>query len=108
MRISDWSSDVCSSDLVAIEAIGAWYDVFGYGALVQLGEGFTAAQAVLRRQIDERVTQGASAPGDVAQVESYIASANSRLANYRRSPANAPARFPQLNRPPAPRQEEPR
>src|SRR3546814_565426 len=86
----------------AIEAVGAWYDVFGYGALVQLGEGFTAAQAVLRRQIDERVTQGASAPGDVAQVESYIASANSRLANYRRSLANARARFAQLTGHPAP------
>src|SRR3546814_1978122 len=49
MRISDWSSDVCSSDL-----------------------------------------------------ESYIASANSRLANYRRSLANARARFAQLTGHPAP------
>src|SRR3546814_3239999 len=49
MRISDWSSDVCS-----------------------------------------------------AQVESYIASANSRLANYRRSLANARARFAQLTGHPAP------
>src|SRR3546814_15304062 len=58
--------------------------------------------AVLRRHIDERVTQGASAPGDVAQVESYIASVNSRLANYRRSLANARARFAQLTGHPAP------
>ncbi|MCM8732016.1 TolC family protein [Hephaestia sp. GCM10023244] len=91
-----------SASQVAIEAISAWYDVFGYGALVQLGEGFVDAQGVLREQIDERVAQGASAPGDVAQVESYIASANSQLAHYRRSLANARARFEQLTGQPAP------
>ncbi|HVJ00186.1 MAG TPA: TolC family protein [Sphingomonas sp.] len=91
-----------SASQVAIEAISAWYDVFGYGALVELGEGFVDAQVGLRKQLDERVAQGASAPGDVAQVESYIASANSRLADYRRSLANARARFEQLTGHPAP------
>jgi len=91
-----------SAAQVAIQAISAWYDVFGYGALVQLGEGFVAAQASLREQIQERIEQGASAPGDAAQVESYIAAANSRLAEYRRSLANARARFEQLTGHPAP------
>lgn len=91
-----------SAAQVAIQAISAWYDVFGYGALVQLGEGFVAAQASLRDQIEERIRQGASAPGDAAQVESYIAAANSRLADYRRSLANARARFEQLTGHPAP------
>src|SRR3546814_3913282 len=32
MRISDWSSDVCSSDLPANEASSTWYPIPGIGS----------------------------------------------------------------------------
>src|SRR3546814_4976851 len=56
MRISDWSSDVCSSDLIRVALVG--HD--------------RTAGGVLRRQRDEaefRAGEQRQVPGDAAQVE---------------------------------------
>src|SRR3546814_9436114 len=37
MRISDWSSDVCSSDLV--DNLGAWLDQAGFPDIMEGGKG---------------------------------------------------------------------
>ncbi|MDB5694914.1 MAG: TolC family protein [Sphingomonas bacterium] len=78
---------------VALDAIGAWYNVFGYRALVRLGEAFAADQADLRRAVDTRIAQGAAAAGDVAQVDSYRAAAEAQLVDFRRALAGAEARY---------------
>lgn len=102
-RIDAASAEVeQTSASIALQAIGAWYDVFGYRALVALGESFAASQRELNAAVDERVAQGVSAAGDAARVQSYIASAETRLAGYRRLLANAEARFEQLTGAPPP------
>lgn len=87
---------------IALRAIAAWYDVYGYRALVLLGEVYVANQSEVRGMIAERIRRGVSAPGDAAQVESYIASSNTQLADFRRSLANAEARYTQMVGTPAP------
>jgi adhesin transport system outer membrane protein len=91
-----------TSDRVALGAIGAWYDMFAYRALVLLTESFAANQRDLLSAVQERVGAGVSAPGDVARVESYIAAADTRLARFRRQLANAEARFAELSGTPVP------
>jgi adhesin transport system outer membrane protein len=91
-----------TSDRVALGAIAAWYDMFAYRALVILTESFAASQRDLLASVQERVREGVSAPGDVARVESYIASADTRLARFRRLLANAEARFGELSGTPVP------
>src|SRR3546814_15771116 len=56
MRISDWSSDVCSSDLLAVE-LGVAEEA-GTGAVLTVLRGFALAVEVL-------VTHPAGAAGDV-------------------------------------------
>ncbi|MGI4732981.1 MAG: TolC family protein [Janthinobacterium lividum] len=87
---------------LALRAVGAWYNVYGYRALVRLGEAFAVSQRDLRARIEQRVAQGAAAPGDVAQVDSYIASSDSQLADFRRSLANAEAQYATFIGTPAP------
>lgn len=90
------------ADQVALRAIAAWYDVFAYRALVELGAAFMENQQELRSAIQTRISQGVSAPGDLPRVESYIASADADLARYRRQLANAEARFEEFFGVPAP------
>lgn len=85
-----------TADEVALRAIVAWYDVFAYRSLVEISQAYAESQKDLREAVDERVRQGVSAAGDVAEVDSYIAVAGSRLANYRRQLANAEARYQEL------------
>jgi adhesin transport system outer membrane protein len=85
-----------SADRIALGTVAAWYDVFAYRALVILTEGFLRSQEELREAVEERIRQGVSAPGDTARVESYLASAQTRLAVFRRQLANAEARFTEL------------
>jgi len=82
-----------TADQVALNTIANWYDVVSYQALVAVGQEFASAQDSFRDAINERIRQGASAEGDLAQIESYIARANTRLAQFRRSAAQAEARF---------------
>ncbi|HEY0414263.1 MAG TPA: TolC family protein [Allosphingosinicella sp.] len=91
-----------SADSVALNTIAAWYDVFAYRALVALTENFVANQEELRSAVEERIRQGVSAQGDTARIESYLASAQTRLAGFRRQRANAEARFAQLTGAPPP------
>jgi adhesin transport system outer membrane protein len=81
------------TDQVALNTIANWYDVVTYQSLVAVSEQFASAQDSFRDAINERIRQGASAEGDLAQIESYIARANTRLAQFRRSSAQAEARF---------------
>jgi adhesin transport system outer membrane protein len=85
-----------SADRVALATVAAWYDVFAYRALVALSEAFVANQQQLRAAVEERIRQGVSAPGDTARVDSYLASAQTRLAGFRRLLANAEARYTEL------------
>jgi outer membrane protein, adhesin transport system len=91
-----------SADRVALATVAAWYDVFAYRALVALTESFVANQEELRAAVEERVRQGVSAPGDTARVDSYLASARTRLAAFRRQLANAEARYTELTGSPPP------
>lgn len=84
------------ADQIALAAIAAWYDVFAYRALVEISTSFIEEQQGLRRDVEERVRAGVSAEGDVAQVDSYIATANARLAEFGRGVANAEARYSEL------------
>jgi len=95
-----------ASDRVALGAIAAWYDMFAFRALVALTESFAASQRDLLASVRERVEQGVSAPGDVARVENYIASAETRLARFRRLLANAESRFAELSGAPLPGEVE--
>ena len=85
-----------SADRIALNTVASWYDVFAYRAMVALTESFVANQQELREAVEERVRQGVSAPGDTARVDSYLASAQTRLAGFRRQLANAEARFFEL------------
>jgi adhesin transport system outer membrane protein len=78
---------------VALRAVSAWYTVYGYRILVRLGEAFATSQRSLRSSIEDRILQGAAAAGDVAQVDSYIASSDSQLAEFRRQLAGAEAQY---------------
>jgi adhesin transport system outer membrane protein len=81
------------ADQVALNTIANWYDVVAYQSLVAVSQEFASAQDSFRDAINERIRQGASAEGDLAQIESYIARASTRLAQFRRSEAQAEARF---------------
>ncbi len=96
---------------VALRAVSAWYQVYGYRVLVTLAEAFTANQRNLRTALQDRVRQGVAAPADIAQVDGYIASADAQTADFRRQLAGAEAQYqavigspapPSLGRAPAP------
>ena len=91
-----------SADRIALNTVASWYDVFAYRALVALSESFVSNQQELREAVEERVRQGVSAPGETARVDSYLASAQTRLAGYRRQLANAEARYTELTGSPPP------
>jgi adhesin transport system outer membrane protein len=91
-----------SADQIALNAVGAWYDVFGYRALVALTEAFVDSQRELRAAVELRIREGASAEGDLARVDSYTAQAATRLARFRRLAAGAEARFSEITGTPAP------
>ncbi len=96
-RIRAAEADTRSTvDQVALRTIAAWYDVFGDRALVSLASSFAENQRQLRRSVQARIDQGVAAPGDLAQVDSYIGSADRRIAVFTRSLANAEARYDEL------------
>jgi adhesin transport system outer membrane protein len=91
-----------AADRVALGAVAAWYDVFAFRSLVSLTEAFVASQRDLRAAVEVRIRQGVSAEGDLARVDSYIAQAQTHLAQFRRTLANAEARFTELTGSPPP------
>jgi adhesin transport system outer membrane protein len=90
------------ADRIALNAIAAWYDVFAYRAMVALTEAFAASQRDLRQAVAFRIRQGMSAESDLTRVDSYIAQADTRLAQFRRQLAGAEARFRELTGNPVP------
>lgn len=95
IEAASWEID-SASQAIALRAIAAWYDVFGYRALVALSESFADSQRELEDAIELRIKQGVSAEGDTARVESFVAGAETRAAQYRRALANAEARYAEL------------
>ena len=91
-----------SADRIALNAVAAWYEVFGYRALVELTEAFALGLQELRAAVQLRIREGVSAEGDLAQVDSYIAQAAARIARFRRQLAQAEARFEALTGAPVP------
>jgi len=91
-----------SASQIALRGVSAWYQVFGYRALVALSAAFVDSQTALRGAIASRVKQGYAAPADAAQVESYIAAAQAQLAGFRRSLASSEAQYEALTGAPAP------
>src|SRR3546814_17353945 len=58
MRISDWSSDVCSSDLLGVDRIAAPHDdEVGLHHLLRIGAAPRAAGEIGRASCRERVCQ---------------------------------------------------
>jgi outer membrane protein, adhesin transport system len=84
------------SETVALRAVGAWYDLFAYGHLTELAENFISQNEELRGAVESRIKQGIAAPVERARIDSAIASAKLRLAQYRRELNNARARFTEL------------
>jgi adhesin transport system outer membrane protein len=90
------------ADRIALNAIAAWYDVFAYRAVVALTEAFSASQRELRGAVAIRIRQGVSSESDLSRIDSYIAQADTRLAQFRRQLAGAEARFRELTGNPVP------
>ena len=84
------------SETIALRAIGAWYDLFAYGHLTELAQHFISENEKLRSDVDFRITQGVAAPVERARIDSALASARLRLAQYQREYQNARARFKEL------------
>lgn len=82
-----------SADRVALSAIAAWYDLFGYRALVALSAAYVDSLEDMRGEVQARIREGVSAETDIALADAYIARAQSRLAQFRRQLAGAEARF---------------
>ena len=102
-RLRAAETDVLGAqDRVALQTLASWYDVFTYRALVALSTAFAASQRELRVMVQERIRRGVSAEADIARVDSYIASADARLARFRRLEAQAEARFQSLTGTPPP------
>lgn len=87
---------------VALRAVAAWYQVYGYRVLMRLAEGFTANQRALRVSLQDRIAQGVAAPADLAQVDGYIASADAQAADFRRLLTSAEAQYAAVIGAPAP------
>ena len=84
------------SDAVALRAISAWYDLFAFGHLTELADHFIDQNEALRDAVNRRIAQGIAAPVERARIDSAIASARSRRAQYWRQLENARARFAEL------------
>ncbi|MBK9432379.1 TolC family protein [Sphingorhabdus sp.] len=84
------------SETIALNAIGAWYDLFAFGHLTELAENFIVQNEDLRAAVEQRISQGVAAPVERARIDGAIASARLRRAQYQREYANAQARFKEL------------
>src|SRR3546814_16081984 len=81
MRISDWSSDVCSSDLVEQDAVGGVHAVrlavvHGHPIGVQLGRRIGAARIERRRLALRRLLDLAEQLGGRGLVEPHLAASS--------------------------------
>lgn len=88
------SADVATQ--VALRAVSSWYNVFGYRALLSLATQFLSSQRDLRTEVGHRVAQGYSAAADLVQLDAYLASTTSEIADYRRRLQTAEAQYTEL------------
>ncbi|HZF44331.1 MAG TPA: TolC family protein [Sphingomonadaceae bacterium] len=96
-RLRAAAADVeTGADRIALNAVAAWYDVFAFRALLAVATGAVRDQEGLRADVRTRIAGGASAAGDVALVDNFVASAGTRLAEIRRQLANAESRYTEL------------
>jgi outer membrane protein TolC len=82
-----------AANATALDAIGAWYDVFANRAAVALAQASVARQDALQQDIMARIATGVLAQGDLARADSYLAGARARVARYRRALAGAETRL---------------
>ena len=87
---------------LALNTIGAWYDLFAARTLLQLTSDYRESVAKGADQMRQRIEQGQSAPADMARVDTELASLDVRAARYRRQVASAEARFQELTGQPVP------
>jgi adhesin transport system outer membrane protein len=80
----------------ALQAITAYYDLFGYGKLAELSEGYVARHKSILADTEFRVRQGYGPAADLARVESYVASAEAFVGRYQRQLASARARYAEV------------
>jgi len=85
-----------------IRAVAAYYDVLAYQMLVDVGQDFIKRHRDILEDTRLRFQQGYGAGGDVARVESYLASAEGRVARFERQLASARARYQEAFGEPAP------
>src|SRR3546814_9716662 len=77
MRISDWSSDVCSSDLMLVEALKVMHIQFKDIKLTLLNNN-----AVLQQCVADITIEGAGARSDVPFAKIGRASCRERVCQY--------------------------
>ena len=70
--------------------------------MVALTTAFAQSQRELRLAVEVRIRQGVSSESELSRVDSYIAQADTRLAQFRRQLASAEARFRELTGNPVP------
>jgi outer membrane protein, adhesin transport system len=87
---------------IALRTIAAWYDIFTYRALLEVGRVYQRSQEARRADIAQRIDLGANAQVDVARLNSSLAGLQTRLARFERAAASAEAQFTQLTGRPAP------
>src|SRR3546814_12711874 len=78
MRISDWSSDVCSSDLLAVVARNTWAAIQGRDALTiewEAGPQGTASTAMQKQELRDSANGPGDPVRDQGDAEAALASA---------------------------------
>lgn len=85
-----------------IRAVAAYYDLLAYQTLVDIGQDFIQRHRDILEDTRTRFQQGYGAGGDVARVESYLASAEGRVARFERQLASARGRYQEAFGEPAP------
>ncbi|MCP1470893.1 adhesin transport system outer membrane protein [Sphingobium sp. OAS761] len=78
---------------VATRLATGWYSIMAQRLLQQATLEYVGRQGELRDAVERRITQGFSARGDLARIDSSIASVSTRLANIRRNLASAEAQY---------------
>lgn len=87
---------------IALQTVGAWYDVFSGRVLVSLAKAYRATQDDRRRELQQRIALGANASADISRLDSSVSSIDQRVARFERDLANAEARYTQLTGSPPP------
>ena len=87
---------------VAFLAIQAYYDLYLFQREAELAASFQERQAQIRRAVEDHVSQGTSARGDLSRIDASVFRINAQLANFQRRLADAQARWGELSGLPVP------